>query len=109
MTVAFDPAEKFQGYAHPERLVSTAWLEAHLGTPGLVIVESDEDVLLYETGHIPGAVNRPTGANLVSGAGFKSAAELRAEFEALGVRDGVPVEYHDKLLSRAELEAAGLV
>ena len=42
-------------------------------------------------GHIPGAVNRPTGANLVSGAGFKSADALRAEFEALGVRDDVPV------------------
>jgi thiosulfate/3-mercaptopyruvate sulfurtransferase len=42
-------------------------------------------------GHIPGAVNRPTGANLVQGAGFKPAAELRAEFEALGVRDGAPV------------------
>lgn len=42
-------------------------------------------------GHIPGAVNRPTGANLVSGAGFKPAAALRAEFEALGLRDDVPV------------------
>ena len=42
-------------------------------------------------GHIPGAVNRPTGANLAEGGGFKPAAELRAEFEALGVRDGVPV------------------
>ena len=56
MTAAFDPAEKFQHYAHPERLVSTAWLEAHLGSPGLVVIESDEDVLLYETGHIPTAV-----------------------------------------------------
>ncbi|MFB2555993.1 sulfurtransferase [Herbiconiux liangxiaofengii] len=56
MTVETDPAEKFAGYAHPERLVSTEWLEAHLGEPGLVVVESDEDVLLYETGHIPGAV-----------------------------------------------------
>ncbi|MGB3413105.1 MAG: sulfurtransferase [Microbacteriaceae bacterium] len=56
MSVELDPAAKFQQYAHPERLVSTEWLEANLGTPGLVIVESDEDVLLYETGHIPGAV-----------------------------------------------------
>jgi len=36
--------------------VTTDWLAAHLGEPGLVVVESDEDVLLYETGHIPGAV-----------------------------------------------------
>lgn len=42
-------------------------------------------------GHIPGAVNRPTAANLVPGGGFKPAGELRAEFEALGVREGVPV------------------
>jgi thiosulfate/3-mercaptopyruvate sulfurtransferase len=51
-----DPAPKFQAYAHPERLVSTEWLAAHLDDPDVVVVESDEDVLLYETGHIPGAV-----------------------------------------------------
>ncbi|GAA2175809.1 sulfurtransferase [Arthrobacter parietis] len=56
MSVATDSNEKFAQYAHPERLVSTQWLADNLGTPGLVIVESDEDVLLYETGHIEGAV-----------------------------------------------------
>ncbi len=56
MPVAFDPDPKIQAYAHPERLVTTEWLEARLGTPGLVVAESDEDVLLYNTGHIPGAV-----------------------------------------------------
>ncbi len=57
MAVAPDTSDpKFADYAHPERLVSTQWLAEHLGTPGLVVVESDEDVLLYETGHIPGAV-----------------------------------------------------
>ncbi|WP_022887960.1 sulfurtransferase [Agromyces italicus] len=56
MPAEFDSAAKFAEYAHPERLVSTAWLAGHLGEPGLVVVESDEDVLLYETGHIPGAV-----------------------------------------------------
>lgn len=56
MTIAPDPREKFQSYAHPERLVSTDWLAENLETAGLVVVESDEDVLLYETGHIPGAV-----------------------------------------------------
>ncbi|MRG58589.1 sulfurtransferase [Agromyces sp. CFH 90414] len=56
MSVEFDPAERFTAYAHPERLVSTEWLAEHLGEPGLAVVESDEDVLLYETGHIPGAV-----------------------------------------------------
>ncbi|MFF2276514.1 sulfurtransferase [Agromyces sp. NPDC058126] len=56
MPAEFDSAAKFAEYAHPERLVSTSWLAEHLGDPGLVVVESDEDVLLYETGHIPGAV-----------------------------------------------------
>ena len=56
MPVGFDSDAKFAQYAHPEVLVSTEWLTNNLGTPGLVIVESDEDVLLYQTGHIPGAV-----------------------------------------------------
>ncbi|MDQ7040639.1 MAG: sulfurtransferase [Rhodothermus sp.] len=44
-------------YAHPEVLVSTDWVAAHLNdTKRIRIVESDEDVLLYETGHIPNAV-----------------------------------------------------
>jgi len=56
MAVETDPSPRFRDYAHPERLVSTQWLAEHLGEPGLVVVESDEDVLLYETGHVPGAV-----------------------------------------------------
>lgn len=56
MTVPVDTNDKFSSYAHPEVLVSTKWLEDNLGTPGLVIVESDEDVLLYDVSHIPGAV-----------------------------------------------------
>ncbi len=51
-----DEDPKFAEYADPGMLVSTAWLAQHLGEPGLVVVESDEDVLLYEGGHIPGAV-----------------------------------------------------
>ncbi len=44
-------------FAHPEVLVSTRWVADHLGDTGsLRIVESDEDVLLYNTGHVPNAV-----------------------------------------------------
>jgi len=43
-------------YAHPEYLVETEWVAEHLNDAGIRIVESDEDYLLYETGHIPGAV-----------------------------------------------------
>jgi len=45
-----------KGYAHPEAVVTTAWVADHLNDPNVRIVESDEDVLLYEQGHIPGAV-----------------------------------------------------
>jgi thiosulfate/3-mercaptopyruvate sulfurtransferase len=44
-----------KGYTHPEMLVSTEWLAAHLDDPSVRVIESDEDVLLYDTGHIPGA------------------------------------------------------
>lgn len=44
-------------YAQPDVLVSTEWVDQHRSqTDRYRIVESDEDVLLYETGHIPEAV-----------------------------------------------------
>jgi thiosulfate/3-mercaptopyruvate sulfurtransferase len=45
-----------RGYVRPEVLVSTEWVANHLQDPGIRIVESNEDPLLYATGHIPGAV-----------------------------------------------------
>ena len=56
MSFPSDPSPELAGYAHPERLVTTEWLDAHMGTEGLVVLESNEDVLLYDTGHIPGAI-----------------------------------------------------
>lgn len=44
------------GYAHPEALVDTAWVADHLDDPKVRIAECDEDILLYDQGHIPGAV-----------------------------------------------------
>jgi thiosulfate/3-mercaptopyruvate sulfurtransferase len=94
-----DPDPAFAAYAHPERLVSADWLSAHLGTPGLAIVESDEDVLLYDVGHIPGAVkidwhldlNDPDVRDYIDGAQF---AEL---MNRKGIsRDDTVVIYGDK-------------
>ena len=51
-----DDNKRFEDYADPTKLVSTEWLAEHLGDDRLVVIESDEDVLLYETGHIPGSV-----------------------------------------------------
>jgi thiosulfate/3-mercaptopyruvate sulfurtransferase len=45
-----------RGYAHPEVLVSTEWVAEHLDDPSVRLLESNEDLLLYDTGHIPGAV-----------------------------------------------------
>jgi len=56
MPAPIDLSAKIQQYAHPEALVSTDWLADNLTTQNVVVVESDEDVLLYSTGHIPGAV-----------------------------------------------------
>ncbi|CAN5791665.1 sulfurtransferase [soil metagenome] len=43
-------------YAKPDTLVSTEWVAGHKDDDGIVLAEVDEDILLYETGHIPGAI-----------------------------------------------------
>jgi thiosulfate/3-mercaptopyruvate sulfurtransferase len=53
-----------KSYAHPEVLVSTEWVATHGSEPGFRIIESNEDVLLYDTGHIPGAVHIDWHADL---------------------------------------------
>ena len=68
--------EKFAEYAHQNVLVSTDWLKENLGN--VVVVESNEDILLYDTGHIPGAVkldwhtelNDPVTRDYLDGEGF---------------------------------------
>jgi thiosulfate/3-mercaptopyruvate sulfurtransferase len=59
-----DPMIAAKGYAHAEALVSTEWLASHLDDENIRIVESDEDVLLYDTGHIPGALKLDWHADL---------------------------------------------
>ena len=99
MPLPADPDPSLAAYAHPERLVTADWLSGNLGRPGLAIVESDEDVLLYDTGHIPGAVkidwhtdlNDPHVRDYINGAQF---AEL---MNRKGIsRDDTVVIYGDK-------------
>ena len=102
MTLPADPSPSLQDYAHPEKLVTTQWLADRLAAgdaDSLVVVESDEDVLLYETGHIPGAVkidwhldlNDPVTRDYVDGEGF---ARL---MDASGItRETTVVIYGDK-------------
>jgi len=99
MALPYDNNPRFADYAHPERLVSTEWVAKHLGNENLVVVESDEDVLLYDVGHVPGAVkidwhldlNHPVTRDYVDGEGF---AQL---MRAKGIsRDSTVVFYGDK-------------
>ena len=53
-----------RGYANPSVLVSTGWVAEHLTDPAIRIVESNEDQLLYPSGHIPGAVQVDWAADL---------------------------------------------
>lgn len=53
-----------RGYAHPDRLVSTEWVAAHISDPNVRLIESNEDTLLYATGHVPGAVHVDWTADL---------------------------------------------
>jgi thiosulfate/3-mercaptopyruvate sulfurtransferase len=71
-------------------LVSAEWLEANFDNPNVVIVESDEDVLLYDVSHIPGAVkidwhtdlNQPVVRDYLQG----------SDFAALASRSGIKRE-----------------
>ena len=99
MSFPSDPSPELAGYAHPERLVTTEWLEAHKGTEGLVVLESNEDVLLYDTGHIPGAIkidwhtelNDPVVRDYVEGEAFSDLMSRK------GIsRDDTVVIYGDK-------------
>ncbi len=98
MSAPRDTNPRFQQYAHPDRLVSTEWLAQHLDDPGVVVSESDEDVLLYDMGHIPGAVkidwhmdlNDPLTRDYIDGEAF---AALMA---AKGIgRDSTVILYGD--------------
>lgn len=99
MPVPFDSSPDLAEYAHPQALVTTEWLAQNLGSEGLVVLESDEDVLLYATGHIPGALkidwftelNDSVTRDYVDSEGF---AKL---LSAKGVkRDDTVVLYGDK-------------
>lgn len=70
------------GYAHPDVLVSTDWVAEHLDDPNVRIIESNEDELLYPSGHIPGAVevdwtsdlNDPVTRDYINSEGFAALA-----------------------------------
>ena len=80
MTIDAETARK--GYVRPEVLVTTEWLAAHLDDPKIRILESDEDVLLFDTGHIPNAQK----------------VDWHADLNDPVVRDYIPSEKFEELL-----------
>ncbi len=71
-------------YAHPEMIVSTQWLADHLEDPQIRVIESDEDIMLYYAGHIPGSVM----------------VDWQSELQDQLIRDYVNKENFEKLCSK---------
>jgi thiosulfate/3-mercaptopyruvate sulfurtransferase len=77
-------------YAHPETLVDTAWVFEHANDPQVRIVESDEDVMLYNQGHVPGAVMVDWQGDLQDR--LRRDYISKNDFEALMSRNGISNE-----------------
>ncbi|GIV95675.1 MAG: sulfurtransferase [Herpetosiphonaceae bacterium] len=71
-------------YVNPDVLVDTEWVAQHLNDPNVRVVESDEDVLLYDVGHIPGAVK----------------IDWHTDLNDPRVRDYIDVDDFERLMSR---------
>jgi thiosulfate/3-mercaptopyruvate sulfurtransferase len=81
------------GYAHPEVLVDTEWVVQHLDDPKVKIVEVDVDTSAYDSGHIKGSV----------------ALDWRKDLQARPVRDLLPKDQLEKLLSSKGISADDIV
>jgi thiosulfate/3-mercaptopyruvate sulfurtransferase len=73
-----------KGYVNPDLLVSTDWVLEHHNDPGIRIAESDEDVLLYEIGHVPNSIK----------------IDWHEDLQDPVVRDFIDAEGFNKLMSR---------
>lgn len=71
-------------YVHPDVLVSTQWVADHMNDPGVKILESNEDILLYDIGHIPGAIK----------------IDWQTELQDQLIRDYVDKDNFEKLMSK---------
>jgi|TARA_B110000263_G_scaffold46368_1_gene38458 thiosulfate/3-mercaptopyruvate sulfurtransferase len=70
-------------YKNPELLVSTDWVLDNKDKPGIKIVESNEDILLYDIGHIEGAIK----------------LDWETELQDSLIRDYINKENFEKLMS----------
>ena len=95
-----------QDYAHPEALVSTQWVAEHLNDPAVRIIESNEDVLLYDMGHIVGAVHIDWRSDLQD----QTVRDYitPAEFAAVCAQNGIGPR-HDLCFLRRQVELVGVL
>ncbi|RJF72580.1 sulfurtransferase [Deinococcus cavernae] len=80
-------------------LVSTDWVAEHRQDPNIRLIEVNEDILLYDTGHIPGAVKLDWQTDLWHPVerDFIGAGEVQALLGRLGIREGDQIVlYGDK-------------
>ncbi len=85
--------------ANPNVLVDSDWLTQHLDDHKVRIIESNEDVTLYDSGHIPGAVqiNWHTELNDPLVRDYLNEEQFAALMEAKGIsNDTTVVFYGDK-------------
>ena len=99
MSTATAPEATFtntKGYVHPEVLVSTDWVAQHLNDPSVRILESDEDVLLYDLGHIPGAqkIDWHTDLNDSVVRDYVSREQFQALLRKLGIDESTTVVFY---------------
>jgi thiosulfate/3-mercaptopyruvate sulfurtransferase len=99
LPIDIDNNAKFAEYADPRALVSSEWLAKNLGSESLVLLESDEDVLLYQTGHIPTArkIDWHTDLNDIQTRDYIDGEGFAAVMSRLGIkREHTIVLYGDK-------------
>ena len=81
------------GYAKPEVLVETDWLEQHISDTNVRVIDVDEDTTAYDKGHIEGAVGWNWSADLHTKVGrdYVSAEELQGLLRKAGVNGDTTV------------------
>jgi thiosulfate/3-mercaptopyruvate sulfurtransferase len=92
--VSFSSASK--GYVNPDVLVTTDWVAQHLNDPKVRILESDEDVLLYDLGHIPGAqkIDWHTDLNDSLVRDYVSKEQFQTLLRRLGIDESTTVVFY---------------
>lgn len=88
-------------------LVSPAWLSAHLGQPGIVVIHADRDRGAYDAGHIAGSTYLALSSFVVERDGvpneLPAVAALDSTLEAVGIGDASRIVITGDPLAAARL------